>query len=161
MPGGLDGQSLKLIAKLRINVDAAQWCHKAIFDEIAAKAAQCEQDIAALWVRRYVPFIGAKKKKIRARLHALLDQLETLHAYSRLNVQGFSRICGKIDRKMSSGLAKLILANYVHNMGYCKVCVRARGCACTQGVAAYACVRATKHVQDAVHSSSVQFTLNR
>jgi hypothetical protein len=26
VPGGLDGQSLKLIAKLRINIDAAQWC---------------------------------------------------------------------------------------------------------------------------------------
>ena len=25
VPGGLDGQSLKLIAKLRINIDAAQW----------------------------------------------------------------------------------------------------------------------------------------
>ena len=37
-----------------------------------------------------------------------------------MNVQGFSRICGKIDRKMSPGLSKLILSNYVHNMGYCK-----------------------------------------
>jgi len=50
----------------------------------------------------------------------LLDQLEVLRSFSRINVQGFSRICGKIDRKISSGLSKLLLANYVHNMGYCK-----------------------------------------
>ena len=104
-----------------INIDAAQWCHKAIFDEIAAKAAVCEQDIQSLWMRRYMPFTGSKKKKIRQRLQALLQQLDVLQAFSRVNVQGFSRICGKIDRKMSSGLSKLILCNYVHNMGYCKV----------------------------------------
>ena len=104
-----------------INIDAAQWCHKAIFDEIASKAAVCEQDIQSLWMRRYMPFTGSKKKKIRQRLQALLQQLDVLQAFSRVNVQGFSRICGKIDRKMSSGLSKLILHNYVHNMGYCKV----------------------------------------
>mmetsp|Transcript_21219 Transcript_21219/g.33941 ORF Transcript_21219/g.33941 Transcript_21219/m.33941 type:complete len:326 (-) Transcript_21219:110-1087(-) len=120
VPGGLDGQSLKLIAKLRINIDAAQWCHKAIFDELASKAAHCQHDIQSLWIRRYMPFTGSKKKKIRQRLQSLLVQLDVLQSFSRVNVQGFSRICGKIDRKMSSGLSKLILSNYVHNMGYCK-----------------------------------------
>ena len=46
--------------------------------------------------------------------------IDVLQSFSRVNVQGFSRICGKIDRKMSPGLSKLILSNYVHNMGYCK-----------------------------------------
>jgi hypothetical protein len=120
MPDGLDGQSLRLMSTLRISRDEAQSCHKAMFDEIASKAALCRSDIQALKVRRYIPFTDAKLKKIRPRLQALLDQLEVLRELSRFNVEGFSRICREIDVKMSSGLSKLVLVKYVHDMGYYK-----------------------------------------
>jgi len=120
VPIGLDGQLLKLVATLRISSDEAQRCHKAIFDEIAYKAALCESDIQSRRVWRFISLADKKKKRIRQRLQALLDQLEVLRAFSRVNVEGFSRICGQIDLKVSSELSKLILAKYVHNRGYCK-----------------------------------------
>ena len=59
----------------------------------------------------------------------------------KMCVQGFSRICGKIDRKMSSGLSKLVLSNYVHNMGYCKDFAEVRYAPVSMCVCAV-CVRA-------------------
>mmetsp|Transcript_12712 Transcript_12712/g.29303 ORF Transcript_12712/g.29303 Transcript_12712/m.29303 type:complete len:324 (-) Transcript_12712:995-1966(-) len=118
VPGGIDGQSLKLIAKLRINIDAAQWCHKSILDEIQAKAGSCQQQLESVWVRKYVPFTGQKRKRLRQQIQTLIDQLELLVRFSHINVKGFTKICQKIDKKLSNGLAANIMEKYVKKMSY-------------------------------------------
>eukprot|EP00961_Rhodomonas_salina_P239114 3230520-Rhodomonas_salina.1 len=120
VPGGLDGASLKLVAKLRINIDAAQWCHRAVYDEIQRKAAGYLHEAESTWTSKYLPFTSSKKKKLRTRVTELRDQLDLLEQFGKVNSQGFSKICAKIDNKISSGLAETLQQKYVHDMGYHK-----------------------------------------
>eukprot|EP00286_Rhodomonas_abbreviata_P028227 CAMPEP_0181315070 /NCGR_PEP_ID=MMETSP1101-20121128/15168_1 /TAXON_ID=46948 /ORGANISM="Rhodomonas abbreviata, Strain Caron Lab Isolate" /LENGTH=252 /DNA_ID=CAMNT_0023422231 /DNA_START=332 /DNA_END=1090 /DNA_ORIENTATION=+ len=123
VPGGLDGASLKLVAKLRINIDAAQWCHRALYDEIQRKASGYLNEIESTWMSRFVPFVSSKKKKLRLRVTELIDQLDLLEQFSRVNSHGFTKICRKIDKKISTSLAETLQQKYVNDMGYHKDCV--------------------------------------
>jgi len=60
VPVGLVGLSLKLVSTLGISRDEAQWCHKAIFDEIAYMAALCERDIRLLRDWRFISLADTK-----------------------------------------------------------------------------------------------------
>eukprot|EP00286_Rhodomonas_abbreviata_P026339 CAMPEP_0181303306 /NCGR_PEP_ID=MMETSP1101-20121128/8481_1 /TAXON_ID=46948 /ORGANISM="Rhodomonas abbreviata, Strain Caron Lab Isolate" /LENGTH=286 /DNA_ID=CAMNT_0023408857 /DNA_START=104 /DNA_END=964 /DNA_ORIENTATION=- len=122
VPSGVDGASLKLIAKIRINIDATQWCHKAVFDEIQRKAASLLDEVQTPGMGRYVPFLSSKPKKLRQRITKLIDQLDLLEQFSRINSQGFTKICKKIDKKISSNLAETMQQKYVYDMGYHKDC---------------------------------------
>jgi len=122
VPGGLDGSSLKLVAKLRINIDAAQWCHRTVLDEIQRKASQALSEVDSTWMTRYVPFLSSKKKKLKLRITELIEQLDLLEHFSRINSQGFTKICRKIDEKISTNLSELLQKKYVHDMGYHKDC---------------------------------------
>eukprot|EP00287_Rhodomonas_sp_CCMP768_P003156 CAMPEP_0196717886 /NCGR_PEP_ID=MMETSP1091-20130531/1199_1 /TAXON_ID=302021 /ORGANISM="Rhodomonas sp., Strain CCMP768" /LENGTH=323 /DNA_ID=CAMNT_0042058397 /DNA_START=17 /DNA_END=988 /DNA_ORIENTATION=+ len=123
VPGGLDGASLKLVAKLRINIDAAQWCHRAVYDEVQRKAAGYLHEAESTWASKYLPCMSSKKKKLRTRVCELRDQLDLLEQFGKVNSEGFTKICGKIDRKISNSLAETLQQKYVHDMGYHKDCV--------------------------------------
>eukprot|EP00293_Proteomonas_sulcata_P014405 CAMPEP_0184307462 /NCGR_PEP_ID=MMETSP1049-20130417/16208_1 /TAXON_ID=77928 /ORGANISM="Proteomonas sulcata, Strain CCMP704" /LENGTH=258 /DNA_ID=CAMNT_0026619967 /DNA_START=267 /DNA_END=1039 /DNA_ORIENTATION=+ len=122
VPGGLDGSSLKLVAKLRINIDAAQWCHRNVLDEIQRKASSYQAEIESTWMTFYVPFLSTKRHKLRAKILDLIQQLDLLEHFGRLNSKGFTRICNKIERKLSANLAQTLRTRYVQDMGYHKDC---------------------------------------
>mmetsp|Transcript_57375 Transcript_57375/g.134744 ORF Transcript_57375/g.134744 Transcript_57375/m.134744 type:complete len:290 (-) Transcript_57375:141-1010(-) len=122
VPGGVDGASLKLVAKIRINIDAAQWCHKAVYDEIQRKAASYLNEVESTWMSRYVPFLSSKKRRLRTKVTELMDQLDLLEQFSRVNSQGFTKICQKINKKLSTNLAETLQQKYVHDMSYHKDC---------------------------------------
>ena len=48
VPGFVDGQMLKLVARLRMGTDAAQWVHKSVFADVQARAASAQKDVETI-----------------------------------------------------------------------------------------------------------------
>eukprot|EP00961_Rhodomonas_salina_P241332 3260647-Rhodomonas_salina.2 len=121
VPGGIEGASMKLVAKLRINIDQAQWCHKQVFDEIHKKAQGCLHEIRGIKAKTCFQInYGKKSKRLASRVTELKEKLDLLEHFDRVNVMGFTKICEKVGRKVSTILGETLQEKYVNEQGYYK-----------------------------------------
>lgn len=122
VPSGVEGAQMRLLAKLRINIDQAEATHKAVYDELQKSAMACIADMDQVNNKKAkrLTYTGHKKKDLERRASQIKDQLQLLEEYDRVNVMGFSKICGKVGRKLSQNLGDTLQGKYVNEKGYYK-----------------------------------------
>ena len=120
VPSGVEGAQMRLLAKLRINIDQAEATHRAVYDELQKNAQTCISEIESVTKTKRLGYNGNKKKDLEQRATQIRDQLQLLEEYDRVNVMGFSKICNKVGRKLSQTLGDTLQDKYVNSKGYYK-----------------------------------------
>lgn len=121
VPTGVEGAQMRLLAKLRINIDQAEAAHKAVAEELEKRAKVCISDLEAVnsnKAKRLAYTNPKKKKELETRAGQIKDQLQLLEEYDRVNVMGFSKICNKVSRKLSQALGETLEDKYVKEKRY-------------------------------------------
>ncbi|KAJ1470576.1 hypothetical protein T484DRAFT_1979800, partial [Baffinella frigidus] len=126
VPGFVDGQMLKLIARLRMGTDAAQWAHKSVFADIQTRAMQSSASVDALSTRSFLPWKGMERQRnanrARAAIEELQSRLKLLELLSDLNAQYFRQTCAAIAKDLSEELAAQVKEKYLLNQSHFRDC---------------------------------------
>ena len=126
VPGFVDGQMLKLIARLRMGTDAAQWAHKSVFSDIQTRAMQSQKSVDSLSTRSFLPWKGIERQRNANRVTAVVEELQSrlklLELLSDLNAQYFRQTCTAISTTLSDELAEQVKEKYLLNQSHFRDC---------------------------------------